>query len=348
MIDFYEIDDLIAKVLTDEATDAEQQSLRQQLAASPELQQYFEQMKRLWDASESATEQLDVNTDTAWAKVQSRIHAQDNSQVKPQANPQDKSLTISWLQPKNLLRMAATFTLLAVATFFMLQKRGPLSITPVETLVEAHDTVLAKTLADNSMITLNKKSTLTTVFNDKERRVKLVGEAYFEVAHDTVKPFFIDVQNLEIRVVGTAFNVDERSELGKIIISVTEGTVLLKGASETVVAMKGMEKKYDVATGKFEQAPNRSLNFMAYKTKELIYEGQTLSKIVSDINEYYGVSVEIISEEIKNCRISGGFNFGKETLDNTLNFFIKNQITNLSIDRKDNDRILLKGTKCSE
>jgi ferric-dicitrate binding protein FerR (iron transport regulator) len=344
MIDFYEIDDLIAKVLTDEASDEEQASLRSQLAASPELQQYFEQMKRLWDASETATEQLDVNTDTAWAKVQARIHAQD----KPQTKSEDKPLTISWLNSKNLLRMAATFTLLAVATFLMLQKKGPLSITPVETLVEAHDTVLAKTLADNSMITLNKKSTLTTSFNDKERRVKLVGEAYFEVAHDTVKPFFIDVQNLEIRVVGTAFNVDERSELGKITVSVTEGRVLLKGTKRSVVLSKGEETKYNVATGDFETTANRSLNFMAYKTKELVYDNQPLSKVARDINEFYGVSVEIISEEIKNCPISGRFNFGEQKLDFILDQFINNQITNLSIDRKDNDRILLKGTKCSE
>jgi transmembrane sensor len=340
MIDFYEIDDLIAKVLTKEATDAEQETLRSQLAESPDLQQYFEQMQKLWIASEAATEQLDVNTDKAWARVQSRIHAQDSPQVK--------TLTVSWLKPKNLLRMAAAITLLAVATFLIYQKKGPLSIPMPQTIVEAHDTVLAKTLADNSTITLNKNSKLTTVFNAKERRVKLVGEAFFEVVHDTIKPFFIDVQNLEIRVVGTAFNVDERSEKGKIIISVTEGTVLLKGAAETVVAMKGQEKKYDVTTGKFEQAPNRSLNFMAYKSKELAYEKQPLSKVVSDINENYGVSVEIISEEIKNCPISGRFNFGEQKLDFILDVFINTQITDLSIDRKNNDRILLKGTKCNE
>jgi transmembrane sensor len=340
MIDFYEIDDLIAKVLTDEATAEEQASLRSQLAASPELQQYFEQMQKLWIASEAATEQLDVNTDTAWAKVQSRIHAQDK--------PQPKSLTISWLKPKNLLRMAAAITLLAVATFLMYQKKGPLSIEPINTFVEAHDTVLAKTLADNSMITLNKKSTLTTAFNDKERRVKLVGEAFFEIAHDTVKPFFIDIQNLEIRVVGTAFNVDERSEVGKITVSVTEGRVLLKGTKRSVVLSKGEETKYNVATGDFETTANRSLNFMAYKTKELVYDNQALSNVARDINEYYGVSVEIISEEIKNCPISGRFNFGEQKLDFILEQFINNQITNLSIDRKDNDRILLKGTKCSE
>jgi transmembrane sensor len=198
------------------------------------------------------------------------------------------------------------------------------------------------------MITLNKKSTLTTTFSDKERRVKLVGEAFFEVAHDTVKPFFIDVQNLEIRVVGTAFNVDERSEVGKITVSVTEGRVLLRGTKRSILLSKGEETKYVVATGEFETTANRSLNFMAYKTKELIYEGQTLSKVAREINEYYGVSVEIISPEIKDCPISGRFNFGEQKLDFILDQFISNQITNLIIDRKDNDRILLKGTKCSE
>ncbi len=340
MIDFYEIDDLIAKVLTDEATAEEQETLRSQLAESPDLQQYFEQMQKLWIASEAATEQLDVNTDKAWARVQSRIHAQDK--------PQDKQLTISWLKPKNLLRMAAAITLLAVATFLIYQKKTPLSMPMPQTIVEAKDTVLAKTLADNSTITLNKNSKLTTIFNAKERRVKLVGEAFFEVAHDTVKPFFIDVQNLEIRVVGTAFNVDERTEVGKIIVSVTEGRVLLRGTQRSILLSKGEETKYNVATGEFETTANRSLNFMAYKTKELVYDYTPLSKIVQDINDNYGVSVEIISEEIKNCPISGGFNFGKQTLDEILNGFIKNQFPDLSIERLPNDHFLLKGTKCNE
>ena len=58
MIDFYEIDDLIAKVLTDEASAEEQATLRQQLAESPDLQQYFEQMQRLWVASETQRNSL--------------------------------------------------------------------------------------------------------------------------------------------------------------------------------------------------------------------------------------------------------------------------------------------------
>lgn len=336
MIDFYEIDDLIAKVLTNEATEKERDALRLQLAESPEMQQYFEQMQRLWVASEAATDALDVNTDAAWAKVQTRIH-------EPR-----KQLIISWLQPKYLLRIAAAIAVLAVATFVIFQKKGPLSINAVQTIVEAKDTVLAKTLADNSMITLNKKSTLTTNFNDKERRVKLEGEAYFEIAHDIVKPFFIDVKNLEIRVVGTAFNVDDRSEFGKVIITVVEGKVLLTGIKSSVFLTKGEKTKYVIATGDFEKTENRSLNFMAYKTKELIYEGEQLSKVVDDISENYGYSVEIISPEIKNCPISGRFNFGEQTLEDVLKFVIKEKINDFTFERGQNDHFLLRGTKCNE
>lgn len=335
MIDFYEIDDLIAKVLTNEATEKERDALRLQLAESPEMQQYFEQMQRLWVASEAATDAIDVNTDAAWTKVKTRIY-------EPH-----KQLKINWLQPKYSLRIAASIAVLAVATFAIFQKKRPLSINDVPTIVEAKDTVLAKTLADNSMITLNKKSTLTTNFNDKERRVKLEGEAYFEIAHDTVKPFFIEVKNLEIRVVGTAFNVDDRSEFGKVIITVVEGKVLLKGIKSSVFLTKGEKVEYVIATGDFEKAENRSLNFMAYKTRELVYQGETFSKVVEDINGYYGVSVEIMSPEIKNCPISALVNFGKQPLSEILAGF-EAQIPTLTIERDKNERILLRGTKCGE
>lgn len=336
MIDFYEIDDLIAKVLTDEATAEEQATLRQQLADSPDLQQYFEQMQRLWTASETATEQLDVNTEAAWAQVQSRIHTPH------------KLLTISWLNTENIYRMAAAITLLAVATFFLFPKKDPLSIPMPQVVVEANEFGLEKKLMDNSTITLDKKSKLTTAFSDKERRVKLEGEAFFDISHDTIKPFFVDVQTLEIRVVGTAFNVDEKSEKGKILVSVTEGRVRLKGAKRSIELSKGEETTYNVATGDFETAANRSLNFRASKVEELIYEAQPLSKVVHELNENYGVSVEIISAGIKNCPISGRFNFGKQTLDFILNEIITLQIENFSIERQKNDAILLKGTKCSE
>src|SRR5690606_27213140 len=65
-------------------------------------------------------------------------------------------------------------------------------------------------LIDGTEIWLNSGSSLTypAAFSDKERRVKLTGEGYFEVAHDATKPFYVETdEGPLIRVLGTSFNV---------------------------------------------------------------------------------------------------------------------------------------------
>ena len=172
-----EIDDLIAKVLTDEATTQEQVDLKTWLRESPENAQYFEALKRVWEESAEAAPALDVNTDVAWAKVQKRIST-------------PKSLTIKWLSLGNVLKAAAAILLLFTVFQFLNKKE-----VPQEQNYAAQNKIENTTLTDGSAITLNKKSRLTTVFSKKERRVRLQGEAYFAVAKDSEKPFIIDVNN---------------------------------------------------------------------------------------------------------------------------------------------------------
>ena len=60
--------------------------------------------------------------------------------------------------------------------------------------------------------------------------MRLRGEAFFQVKPDTERPFFVETGEVEIKVVGTAFNVDENSRPGQVVISVTEGKVLVTAA----------------------------------------------------------------------------------------------------------------------
>ena len=73
---------------------------------------------------------------------------------------------------------------------------------------------------------------MTTVFSKKERRVRLQGEAYFAVAKDSEKPFIIDVNTLEVKVVGTAFKIDNLSQPSKVIVVVDEGIVEVHGRKD--------------------------------------------------------------------------------------------------------------------
>ena len=174
-------------------------------------------------------------------------------------------------------------------------------------------------MSDGSTITLNKKTELTADLNDKERRVKLKGEAYFEVAHDTTKPFFVEVGQLEIRVVGTSFNVDGQSVSGKILVSVAEGKVLLRGQNgATIYLTKGQNAVFDNATGDFETATAAKPNVAAYKSRELIYDATPLKTVVAQINEFYGSTIVIGSSDIENFAVSARYNFDKMSLDDVL------------------------------
>jgi transmembrane sensor len=80
-------------------------------------------------------------------------------------------------------------------------------------------------LADGSTLELNATSAARVQFSRAERRVELeTGEAHFAVAHDTSRPFVVNVGNVSVRAVGTAFNVRVSTD-GAVEVIVTEGKV---------------------------------------------------------------------------------------------------------------------------
>ena len=324
-----EIDDLIAKVLTDEATADDNKELNQWLDAAPENQQYFDDLKRLW--SESATAlppeysvSTSVDTDAAWATVKKRIHT-------------PKPLTIKWLSMDNILKIAAAIVLLITAYLFFIEKNKPIEINYI-----AETKVKTETLADGSVITLNKKSSLSAAFSKKERRVKMAGEAYFAVAHDTEKPFVIEVKNMEVKVVGTAFNIDNLSQPNKVIVVVEEGIVEVLGQKETLRLTKGQQAVYDILSGTFDKSNSVDKNVTAYKTRRLDFENKKLKDVVEKINNLFGYDIKIASPVLGNCEITTVYE-GQD-----LEFFFKEIIgESIKIEvEKQGDKIILRGKGC--
>lgn len=331
MNELYEIDELIAKVLADEATHDEQKAVETWLDESPANRKYFEDIKRIWSESSDAIESLAVDTDAAWQRVQQRIHEPP------------KRLTVKWLSIANVMKIAAAVLILFGAIKFF---DGDSSTLKTKEIV-ATATVLQDTLSDGSRVSLNKKSSLTTVFSKKERRVKMSGEAFFEVAHDTEKPFVIEVKSLEIKVVGTSFNVDNLSETGKIVVIVETGKVLLRGANGAeIYREKGEKAIYDVATGQFELTKNTDKNVTAYKTNRLDFEAKTLKEVVNQIKQHFDVQIDILSPEIENCLITSTYEKG-ENLEDYFTGIAWTMQMNLKVE-KVGDKIVLSGTCCKE
>jgi len=183
--------------------------------------------------------------------------------------------------------------------------------------VVAQKTVLNDTLPDGSVITVNKGSSISYMskFKGETRQVSLKGEAFFNVTPNKKKPFIISVNDVQITVVGTSFNVktingntDVVVETGIVKVTRAGKTVQLKANEEVIVNAK------DSALTK-EKVSDQLYKY--YRTKEFICDDTPLWKLVEVINEAYNSHVVIGDPALKDMGITTTFN--NESLEQVLN-----------------------------
>ncbi len=145
-------------------------------------------------------------------------------------------------------------------------------------------------LADGTVVTLNSQSILTypQQFNGDKRVVELSGEGYFDVEKGT-KPFIVKVNDIEVTVYGTEFNINEFN--GTIETLLVEGSVGVSKSSESgeVVLIPNQMLVYNKsisASDVIEVVPQKYLGWL---TGEFDYRGSTLSELLRDMSRWYGV-----------------------------------------------------------
>src|SRR5699024_857582 len=134
---------------------------------------------------------------------------------------------------------AAAVVLLAIAVYATWES---LTFSPMQEIYASH-TAFTDTLADKSVITLNKGAKISYIrgFNDKQRNIWLQGEAFFDVAADSNRPFIVHIDNTTVEVLGTTFNIEESQEsttvivkAGEVKVTVDEKYVLLSLGEKAV------------------------------------------------------------------------------------------------------------------
>ena len=186
-----------------------------------------------------------------------------------------------------------------------------------EMTVVAQKTVLNDTLPDGSVVTVNKGSSISylSTFKGETRQVSLKGEAFFHVTPNKKKPFIISVNDVQITVVGTSFNVktingntDVVVETGIVKVTRAGKTVELKANEEVIVNTK------DSALTK-EKVSDQLYKY--YRTKEFVCDDTPLWKLVDVINEAYNSHIVIGNPALKDMSITTTFN--NESLEQVLN-----------------------------
>ena len=155
----------------------------------------------------------------------------------------------------------------------------------------AYDIAQTFTLPDSSSVTLAPGATLRLQKHKDKRLVQMTGKVYFNVRHDDRAPFRIDAGSGFVKVLGTRFQVDSRDPIS---VSVVSGKVLfsaIRSGEEGLILTKGQSAVLDPAASKPVEITPKHPNPAAWATGEFIYDNTPLSEVLSELSEYYDVTL---------------------------------------------------------
>lgn len=213
-------------------------------------------------------------------------------------------------------------------------------------------------LSDGSVVMLNSGSTLEVAenFNREVRELTLNGEAYFEVAHNTAKPFIVHTANMEVKVLGTVFNVrafeeEENSETALLegsvevtLLKENNRKVLLSPNEKIIVSATGpagnvVDPKKHVVEKISGSKSMESVAEISWTKNRLVFNDENFISIAHKLERWFNVKIEFETEALKTYRFTATFD--KKTIGEVLEALKLSRPFNYTLE-KDNIYIITK------
>ncbi|NDV57207.1 FecR family protein [Bacteroides sp. 519] len=219
-----------------------------------------------------------------------------------------------------LLRIAvsaAAVVLLCIAGWSVYNHRQPVNMIIESTLAETK-TIL---LPDGSEVVLNRFTTLQypEKFKEGERRVSLTGEAYFEVARNEQQPFIVETGHVNVKVLGTQFNVEAYANDPEVKTTLLEGSVAVyNNFTEQIILKPNESATYNKEQKKLTlNNEEDATSEIVWRDGSLIFSNITLAEITRRLSNHFGVTISIENPELETFKMTGRF-VDKEPLEDVL------------------------------
>ncbi|AHJ99892.1 FecR family protein [Hymenobacter swuensis] len=314
------IHELIGKELAGELTGSEQEILTAWLAqASADERAIYEATRHYWQAP-VPTRITPSDTATALQNLLNQL-PDTGSELLPAA----PEASIIRLQPTQAVpwwrsRVAAAVgTVLAASTLSYGLYHRLTTPAGVPFAYEEQSTPRGATakvlLADGTVVWLNAESRLwfPKKFSTGERHVYLQGEAYFEVSSNLRQPFVLHIEQEQVRVLGTAFNVKAYPEESTVQTAVVEGKVAFirpadtPEASDTLYVTANQLGVYAKPTTSMHREVVDSRDYTAWNQGKLVFQETPLDEVARTLTRQYNLPVQLANEQMGKCRLTGRF-----------------------------------------
>lgn len=325
--------DLISLKLSGDATESQLAEISTMLKANPSLQFLYDQMIEPVYCEKEAASKADQAYAAHYVKMQlagmfdSANDQNFNSEVEEPTGFSKIKLAFIGIA-------AGVFTIFFINYSLLLDK----SVTKqsnnafVNEVVTKRGSKSSIKLPDGTIVRLNTDSRLTysNFTAGKNRVVTLIGEAYFDVAHDSSRPFIIHTGKINIKVLGTSFNVRNYPQDKELETSLIKGKieVSLDSRPEDIITLKPTEKliiakeqdELSAATKITNSIDNKvvltSITYLRHDSlvaetswlnDKMVFVNQPLDKIAIELERKYAINITFKDEKVKKYRYTGVF-----------------------------------------
>lgn len=201
------------------------------------------------------------------------------------------------------------------------------------------------TLPDGSKVVLNNNSKLTypIKFSDDQRMIKLDGEAFFEIEKDSLKPFLIHTAGMNVRVLGTSFNLKAYDDDSETILSLKQGLVqaetIRKGEVENIKLEPGEQLIVDRLSETLERKKVNVNWYTTWINGKLVYRDETLGRILKDLEQRFDIDIVVKDSMLLKDRYFVSFMHG-ETVKQML--YLLSYKRDWDYQLKETDQIVIK------
>lgn len=290
------VEQQIVKYLSGEASCEEIILISDWLKENKENEQLFREICAYWNAEVSLT--TEINYRESWNQLTSKIGEQE----EPVAV---KKISLKWLYTSVAAAILIIGMLWIWNTFQV--------VTPVNSYTYlSGKSVSELSLPDGTKVSLNKNSVLKydNSFGGELRNVSLEGEAFFEVKKDVTKPFIVDLNGAKITVLGTSFNVKNRSAENEVSATLLTGKIKFNTKDQTVLLKPNDQLVFNKTSKKINVKTPDISTIVAWKDNLIKYNSLPFYKAIKLLEEQYTVQIQITDRELGNTLITGAFDRG--------------------------------------
>lgn len=339
---------LFSRKLANEASIEELHELQQLLEDNPTLFHEMEAIEQLWNSeAQEDTDYLEATYHLHYEKMK-KLGIEPKHIDEPELGSEEVSTSFFTSGRKKGIAM---FSLLAIAvvSFFIIKTPTTEALTFSDVAVAPKEVATKNgvstkmVLPDGSTVWLNAGSKLdyTRIGKSGNREVQLTGEAFFDIVKNPARPFIIHTSKIDVKVLGTKFNVKAYPEDKTVETSLVQGSVevfvknrpgekyllkpnqklvLLNNTEADVLPKATVNKSSKLPIIAIDHLTYRDNDTMAVETSwmqnKLVFENEAFAEVARKMERWYDVRIQFRNRALEEELLNGDFR--KETLRQAL------------------------------